>query len=324
MAMTKTLDCVVCGSCVVDILVRPVPLDRAIGGGKLVHVQPIGVTTGGIVSNSGIAMARLGMKVAAFSYVGNDEWAPIIRRKYESEGLDASSLLTHPTGATSTTAVLIDPSGERTFAHCVGAPREMNGQTFLDNLDLFRRSRMALLGYYSLMPNLEAELARVLQALRQVGCKTALDAAGDGGSMSPLDQLLPHLDVYVPSHNEAEHQTGESDPRKIIDRYRACGATGVLGVKLGSKGALLSDKRGSYIEVDAVRPPGQVVDTTGAGDSFYAGLLTGLLRGMSIAEAGKLAAATGACCVTALGATAGLRGYNETAKLAGLVELSNV
>jgi sugar/nucleoside kinase (ribokinase family) len=321
--MSKTLDCVVCGSCVVDMLVRPVSLDRAIGGGRLIHVEPIGLTTGGIVSNSGIALA-LGMRTAAFSYVGRDEWAPIIRRKYEAEGLDASHLLTHPTGATSTTAVLIDPSGERTFAHCVGAPREMNGRTFLDHMALFRTSRMALLGYYSLMPNLEPDLPAVLEGLRQAGCQTALDAAGDGGTMEPLDKLLPHLDVYVPSHNEAEHQTGEKDPKKIIDVYRRCGAPGVLGVKLGARGALLSDKAGRYIEVEPVAPPGQVVDTTGAGDSFYAGLITGLLRGMSLADAGRLGAATGACCVTALGATAGLRDYNETARLAGIVEMSNV
>ena len=314
--MPKTLDCIVCGSCVVDMLVRPVPLDRAIGGGRLVHVEPIAVTTGGIVSNSGIAMAKLGMKVAAFSYVGNDEWAPIIRRKYEAEGLDSSHLLTHPTGATSTTAVLIDPSGERTFAHCVGAPKQMNGRTFLDNLDLFRQSKMALIGYYSLMPNLEPDLPGVLKELRKAGCQTALDAAGDGGGMDPLAELLPHLDVYVPSHNEAEHQTGQSDPRKIIDTFRGCGAPGVLGVKLGSKGALLSARAGDYTEVPAVKPPGDIVDTTGAGDSFYAGLLTGLLRGMALWQAGRLAAATGACCVTGLGATAGLRDYNATAQLA--------
>lgn len=316
--MEKNIDCVLCGSCVVDILVRPVSLDVAIGGGRLVQVDPIEVTTGGIVSNTGIAMARLGMNVAAFSYVGNDEWASVIQRKYEAEGIDATYLLAHPTEATSTTAVLIDPSGERSFAHCVGAPRTMDGKMYRDNLDLFRRSRMTVIGYYSLMPNLEKDLAEVLAEIRSLGCLTALDAAGEGGTMDPLTQILPHLDIYIPSHAEATHQTGESDPRKIIDTYRNCGAPGLLGVKLGSDGALLSPKAGEYVPIDCAPLPGPIVDTNGAGDSFYAGVLAGLLKGMDAAEAGRLGAAAGACCVTGMGASAGLRNFEETAKLADL------
>jgi len=316
--MAKDFDCVLCGSCVADILVRPVPLESPIGGGRLIHAEPIQVTTGGIVSNSGIAMARLGMKIAAFSYVGRDDWAPVIRGRLEREGIDCTGLLAHPTGATSTTAVLIDPSGERSFAHCGGAPKLMDKALFLDHLDLFARSRMMLIGYYSLMPNLEGDLPEVLAAIRQTGCQTALDAAGDGGAMQPLDRILPHVDVYVPSHNEAVHQTGLEDPRRIIEAFRGCGAPGVLGVKLGSKGALLSPADGEFIDIACVEAPGPVVDTTGAGDSFFAGLLTGLLRGLSVAEAGRLAAATGACCVTAYGASAGIRTYEETAVLANI------
>jgi sugar/nucleoside kinase (ribokinase family) len=317
--MSRSYDCVVCGSCVVDILVRPVPLEEPIGGGRLVRVGPIEATTGGIVSNSGVAMARLGMRTAAFSYVGDDEWATLIRQRYESNGLDPTHLRTHPTEATSTTAVLIDDSGERSFAHCVGAPKLLDKQAFMDRLDdLFAHSRMMLLGYYSLLPNLQEELPEVLAAVRDRGCGTALDAAGDGGGMEPLDRILPHLDVYVPSHAEATHQTGEEDPRKIIEAYRSCGAPGLLGVKLGSEGALLSPAPGEWVEVSPVAPPGEVLDTTGAGDSFYAGLLTGLLNGRSIEEAGRLAAATGSCCVTGLGATAGLRDYGQTAELAGI------
>jgi sugar/nucleoside kinase (ribokinase family) len=318
MNMSKTFDCVLCGSCVVDILVRPVPLEVPIGGGKLLETQPIEVTTGGIVSNAGIAMARLGMQVTAFSYTGNDDWAAVIRRNLEKEGVDTQWLLPHPKGATSTTAVLIDPSGERSFAHCVGAPRLMDKAHFLKHLDLFAASRMTLIGYYSLMPRLEPDLPEILAAIRQAGGKTALDAAGSGGTMHPLKQILPHLDVYVPSRAEAEHQTGERDPRRIIDVFRACGAPGLLGVKLGSEGALLSPAAGEFIEIPVVPAPGAVVDTTGAGDSYYAGLLTGMLRGMPVEQAGRLAAATGACCVTGYGATAGLRGFAETARLAGL------
>jgi sugar/nucleoside kinase (ribokinase family) len=316
--MTKDIDCIVCGSCVVDVLVRPVNLDAPIGGGRLIEAEPLELTTGGIVSNSGITMTRLGMRVAAFSYVGIDAWADVIRRRYAAEGLDVVGLLTHPTGATSTTAVLIDPSGERSFLHCVGAPRLLDRAAFLDHLDLFRRSRAVLLGYYPLLPNLIGDLPEVLAALRREGCLTALDAAGEGGDMGPLKPVLPHLNLYVPSLAEAHHQTGEEDPRKIIAAYRAAGAAGLVGVKLGSRGALLSAKAGEFVEVAATRPPGDVVDTTGAGDCFLGGLLAGMLRGLSVADAGRLGSATGACCVTRLGATAGIRNYDETAKLAGL------
>lgn len=317
--MTKDLDCIVCGSCVVDVLVRPVPLEAPIHGGKLFETDPLELTTGGIVSNSGITMARLGMRVAAFSYVGNDPWAQVIRSRYEAEGLDAVGLFAHPTGATSTTAVLIDPSGERSFMHCVGAPKLLDRAAFLNHLDLFRRSRAVLLGYYPLLPNLLGDLPEVLARLRKQGCLTALDAAGDGGALEPLLPVLPHLDVYVPSLDEAIHQTGEQDPRRIVAAYRDAGAPGLLGVKLGRRGVLLSPQAGEYLEIPAAPPPGAVVDTTGAGDCFLGGLLTGLLRGMSAADAGRLGCAAGACCVTCLGATAGIRGFAETTQIAGLV-----
>jgi len=67
---SREIDCIVCGTCVADILVRPVPLSVPVGGGRLFHVDPIEATTGGIVCNTGIAMRRLGMRVAAASLVG--------------------------------------------------------------------------------------------------------------------------------------------------------------------------------------------------------------------------------------------------------------
>lgn len=316
--MDKSLDCVVVGSCVVDVLARPVALTEPIGRGRLIESEPLKLTTGGIVSNSGITMARLGMRVAAFTYVGADEWADVIRAKYAAEGIDTSALVLRNDGATSTSAVLIDSSGERSFVHCAGAPRLLDKRAMLDRLDLFARSRAMLLGYYPLMTRLQGDLPEVFAEIRKVGCLTALDAAGDGGTMDPLVKILPHVDFYLPSHTEAEHQTGRSDPREMIKAYREAGAPGWLGIKLGEQGALLSPRPGEFIDVDVVKAPGPVVDTTGAGDSFYGGLLAGFLRGLSPADAGKLGAAAGACCVTGLGASTAIRGYEETAKLAGL------
>ena len=316
--MEKRFDCVVVGSCVVDVLARPVPLSEPIGRGRLVEGEPLRLTTGGIVSNSGITMARLGMRVAAFTYVGNDEWAQVIRSRYAAEGVDTSALMTHPERATSTSAVLIDPSGERSFLHCAGAPRYLDGQTCMAHIDLFAQSRAMLLGYYPLMTRLQNDLPEVFAEIRKAGCLTALDAAGDGGTMDPLARILPHVDFYVPNESEAAHQTGRSDPRAMIEAFREAGAGAWLGIKLGERGALLSPRPGEFISVDVVKPPGPVVDTTGAGDAFYGALITGVLRGLSPPDAGKLAAAAGACCVTGLGATSAICGYEETAHLAGL------
>jgi len=304
--MNKTIDCVLCGACGADLLVRPVPLQAAIGNGAVIETDPIRLATGGLACNAGIAMSRLGMKTAILAYVGTDEWGGMIRSYLEADGIDCRGLLRHPSAGTSTTAALISSSGERSFAHSGSASYRLDRKSMLANLDLFSRSRMMLVGYYSQMPDLEGDLPDVLAAIRATGCRTALDTGGSGGSMQPLDRILPHLDVYVPSRDEAMHQTGRSDPRSIIDTFRSCGATGLLGVKLGSEGALLSPAAGNYVEVPCIKPPGPIVDTTGAGDAFLAGLLTGLLRGMSVVDAGHLGAAAAACCITALGATDGI------------------
>jgi len=316
--MSRTFDCVVCGSCVVDLLCRPVSLDEPIGEGVLHATDAVVLTAGGITSNAGVALARLGLTTGVFSYVGDDAWAPVVRNLYRENGLDDAPLMTHPTEPTSTTVVAIDETGERSFFHCVGAPKQLNAQTFLDHLDLFENCRMMLLGYYSLMPNLEPDLDTVLAKLQSVGCQTALDAAGEGGTMDPLEKLLPHLDVYVPSLNEAENQTGESDPQRILKRYRAAGSDTLLGVKLGRNGVLLSPAADQYVEISTCQPDGEVVDTTGAGDTFYAGLLAGLLKGLNVESAGKLGAAAAACCVTSLGGATGGRDYETTARMAGL------
>jgi len=316
--MDKLWDCVVCGSCVVDVLVRPVPLATAIQPGQLVRTDPLLLTTGGLVSNAGITLARLGLRTAAMTYVGNDSWAEVIRTQYGHEGINTAQLLTHPDAPTSTTAVLIDAAGGRSFLHAVGAPKQLTASTFLDRLDLFANSRAMLLGYYPLLPKLLDDLPTVLAAIRSVGCLTALDTAGEGGALTPLDRCLPHLDFYVPSLAEASHQTGETDPRKILDVYRSAGAAGLVGVKLGEQGALLSPDQHQYIEVATVEPPAPVIDTTGAGDCFFGGLLAGILHGHALPLAAQLAAAAGACCVTGLGATTQIQDYATTSKLAGL------
>ena len=315
--MTATsFDCVVCGTCTADVLVKPVDLSAPLGGGRLFPVDPIDVTTGGIVCNSGIALRRLGMSVAAASLVGDDMWCGVVRTRLGAEQIDTAALECHRTLATSTTAVLIDPSGERSFAHHVGALQALDLAYVRRHAAVFGRSRIALIGYFGLLPALEPALAEALETVKAAGCAVALETGGSGGTLEALAPALRHVDLYVPSLDEATHQTGLSDPREIVACYRRHGAGGIVGVKLGARGTLLSGSAGEFLDIPCVPAPGPVADTTGAGDSLLAGLITGILRGMSLRDAGLLGAATAACCVTGVGATAGLRSLDETMRLA--------
>jgi sugar/nucleoside kinase (ribokinase family) len=296
--------------------VRPVPLTQSVGGGRLFPVEPIEVTTGGIVCNTGIGLARLGLSVAAASLVGTDPWAGLIRGRLTGEGLDTTGVESVTGHATSTTAVLIDPSGERSFAHHVGACAAIDLAWIRRQLPALARARWVVLGYAGLLPGLEPDLAAAVRLIRDAGCRVALETGGGGGRLEDVAPALPFVDLYVPSLDEAAAQTGTREPREIIERYRNLGCTGVLGVKAGTKGSLLSVATGEWLEIPCLPAPGPVADTTGAGDAFLAGLIAGIVRGMAPQEAGRLGAATAACCVTGVGATAGLRSFDETLALA--------
>ena len=317
-ASGKTGDCIVCGTCVADILVRPVDLTAPIGGGRLFHVEPIEVTTGGIVCNTGTGLRRLEMDVAAASLIGDDLWGRVIRDRLTAEGIDAGAVEVHGSLATSTTAVLIEGGGERSFAHHVGAPQALDLAYVRRQAGAFARHRVAIIGYFGLLPALEPALADALDVIRSSGCRVALETGGSGGTLAALAPALPLVDFYVPSLDEARHQTALDDPREIVACYRSHGAAGLVGVKLGSRGVLLSPASGEFVEIPCIPAPGPVADTTGAGDAFLAGLFAGILRDMPIRDAGLLGAANAACCVTGLGATAGLRSFAETRRLAGI------
>ena len=145
-----------------------------------------------------------------------------------------------------------------------------------------------------------------------MGKVTVLDTAWDskGRWMQVLKPCMPYIDVFMPSIDEAiELAGGETDPVKIADYFFSLGVSKVV-IKLGSKGCYLRET----IDADGIIIPCfkvQAVDTTGAGDSFCAGFLTGMAKGLSFEECGKFANAVGAHCVQAMGASTGILSYDE-------------
>ena len=173
-----SLDAVVCGSCVLDILCRPVALDQPIGQGQLMRTEPPASVPGGITANAGIAMRRLGLSVAVASRVGDDAWGRQLRETLEAEGIDTRHLEVADDAPTSTTVALIDSRGERSFLHAQGAPKQITADFFDRRSSLWRAAGWMLLGYYPLLPLLLDDLPGGGSACPCFGLQ---DRAGCGG-----------------------------------------------------------------------------------------------------------------------------------------------
>jgi len=311
---SKTLDVLVCGNLVADIIGRPINLKKAIQLGSLTFVDEIQLFTGGLGCNLSIDLAKLGLKVGIIGRVGNDRWKELFFSTLQREGVDTQGIIIDDDHPSSATMVCVDQSGERTFFHVVGAHGFLSTNDVLERLNLISNTEVLALGYYSMMPTLEPDLPDVLKTLKEkTGVKILIDTAGSvGPQLDDLSRSFPYIDFFIPSYEEAEMLTGCTEPSEMVKVFRTRGARGIIGVKLGARGCYLTN------EVESVTVPAftveKVVDTTGAGDAFLAGVITGYLYGMDLMQIAEFANMVGACCVQAIGASTGVRSYEETLK----------
>ena len=307
------MDAAIFGLIVADVIAEPMDLRRPPKPGGLAFTNSVQLTTGGNVCNTGIAMAKLGMKVAAAGLVGKDVLGAAVTERLRQQGLDTSAVFTSDRGQTSATVVAVEPGGERCFFHTPGVTRFLDAATFRQCFEMFRRCKYVQIGYFGLLPALTPQLPAMLRELRAAAPRTKvnLETVTPVGPWEQLEPILPHVDVFVPSRTEAIDLTGEQDPVKMLGAFRRLMPRGLIGIKLDAEGCLLDDGGGrGPVMIPAYRI--KVVDTTGAGDTWFAGLLTGLIRGIPLEQAGRLANRTAADCCTALGASAGVRSFDET------------
>jgi sugar/nucleoside kinase (ribokinase family) len=308
------MDAAIFGLIVADLIGEPIDLRHPPAPGGLHLVNSVTLTTGGNVCNTAVAMAKLGMRVAAAGLVGQDVLGTAVTERLRQSGVDTSAVFTTPDAQTSATVVAVEPGGERCFFHTPGATRLLDADALRRCFPIFARYEYVQIGYFGLLPTLTPHLPALLPELRKAAPRTkvVLETVTPPGSWEELLPILPHLDVFVPSRGEAIALTGEQNPSRMIAAFRKHLRQGIIGIKLDAEGCLLDDGAHPAVQVPAY--PITVVDTTGAGDTWFAGLITGLIKGMPLEKAGQLANRTAADCCTALGASAGLRGFEETFK----------
>lgn len=294
------------------------------GPGVLTQVGPAVISTGGSVSNTGLALHRMGIDVRLVSRVGDDSFGGEVRRLYNEAGAGLAEYLQSAPGESTSYSVVISPTGgDRRFLHCSGT-----NDTFTDDHvpeAALTNAKILHFGYPPAMRAMCANhgepLVRLFRRAKAAGLLTSLDLCGvdTEGWPSTIDWLrwlqavLPHTDVFLPGRDELATMT-DASPREVL----SWGCQAIV-VKDGHRGlSIHTDDRAESLgqgwggrSLEASTFIVDVVGTTGAGDTTIAGFLAGLVRRRSLEHSADLACAAGAFCVQAADATSGLRSLDQ-------------
>ena len=283
---TRDIDVLAIGGNSVDLVLR-VPCIP--GHDEKVRADFEGWQSGGSVGNMASAASRLGLRVHAVCQVGDDAGGARFLDDYRAAGVDTSLCDVRPGDATPFTVVLIDPTGEKVILLVA---------TFKSEYDLERigtaleRTRiMFMLPHAKDFPAL-AQLARDRGAMVMTDIEPGRD--DDAERLKPVLKLV---DIVSFNQFGVQAWTGREPSPALARELTAMGPSTVLFTR-GAAGAIGANTDTS-LQVEGYKV--EVVDTTGAGDTFHAAFVKGTLSGLALEEALVYANAAGALSVTALG-----------------------
>jgi len=297
-------DVFVAGLTTVDIAVYPFTEVPPVDNGVL--SETIALSPAGTAGAFAMVAARLGLKVALASAVGDDAQGRLLRTEFERAGVDVSALDINSAFPTSTTFLPVRAGGQRSVMHMLGAsvvtplgPKawEVAGQS--------RAVHWGGVGY----PGLAGQGADLLKAAKAAGAFTTCDLISpQPGAKDDLAVLLPFVDIFMPSLAEVSVLAGATDLRAGAEHFMSLGA-GACVFKLGTQGAVMftADKE-LWVSAFDIDP----VDTTSCGDSFCAGFHAARSNGLDNEGCLKFATATAANVARGIGTLGLLGDYDQT------------
>lgn len=255
-------------------------------------------------SSAGICasgLARLGVDVTLCARVGDDLFGRETLRLLEANGVGTAEVAVR--GAATGLSVILSAPEDRAILTLGGAMTELTAADVAAAAERTGAQHVHVASLF-LLPRMADGLADVLRALRERGVTTSLDTNWDPAERwAGVAECLPHVDVLLPNAAEAialaaACGSGAADAESAARALAGHGP--IVVVKDGAAGGFAV--RGSDL-VRAAPPAVDVVDTTGAGDSFDAGFLAAWTTGLPLVECVRQAAAAGALSTRSAGGT---------------------
>lgn len=301
----RSIDVLVIGGANFDYLIKgpalPAVNDTIVG-------ETLEEAPGGNGANQAVAAARLGARVAFVGRVGHDDRGRKILARLAAEHVDIAACIEDASAPTGVALVMVDARGEKLIMTAPGANRALDAADIERVATLFGRASVVLL-------QLEAGVATAAAAARHGQASGALVVLDAGPPARLPDELVAATDVIRCNAREAGVITGVE-----ITGADSARAAGHELRRRGAGAACIGTSGGDLLvfETDELWLPHQhveVVDTTGAGDAFVAGIAVGLAEDRSLADAAWLGCAAAALETTRLGAQAGLPRRSEVERL---------
>lgn len=285
------------GQCCIDYAAR---IERYPAPDTKCEFTEMAVGGGGPVATALVALSRWGLRCAFAGVCGDDPFAAMIRKSLEDDGVDARGLIVRKGRESQFAFIAAEPGvGRRTvfWRRPTGEPPRP------DEIDLALVRSARVVHTDGLF--IEASLAAAREA-RRAGGAVVVDA---GSLRDGMLDLARTSDYFIASEKFARELVGSDDPAGACREMAELGPR-VVGVTLGARGYVASFD-GKTIERPAY--DAGVVDTTGCGDVFHAGVTYGVVRGWDVERSLDFAAWAAARASTRLGGRAGIPARDEVA-----------
>lgn len=319
--MAADLDLLVVAELNPDVLVAAGNVDIQFGQVEQL-VENATITLGSSGAITAAAAAAQGLRVAVCAVVGDDQVGAWTTDMLATLGVDVTCVVRRASRPTGMSVVITRPDGDRAILTFSGTMAELSAADVPH--DRLRAANHVHVSSFFLQQGLQADLPDLLGTARAAGATASLDTGwapkGEWASAKPVlgqvDYLLPNAAECVQLAAAAgwrhEQLPGdEPDVRGAAEALQRHGPT--VAVKLGPAGGLIvGPDTATRVHGRSVEP----VDTTGAGDSFNAGFIAGLLDGSSPTESLKRAVSAGAIAVTGWGGTGRLASRREILRAA--------